>query len=98
MRFIKKGSSKPRVDIDGQAAAKARREAERTVSEKLQAIVDGTSDHANRHVIPPGEYELDQPLRITKLRTRLALDGVTFTGPHATEPFVLDGGSIFADD
>jgi len=44
---------------------------EPTVSETLQAILDGPSDGNNARTFPPGEHVLDKPLLIRKWRMKL---------------------------
>lgn len=67
------------------------------VCDMLQGVIDGTRDHANRVVLPPGDWTLEEPLRITKLRTKMVRDGVTLHYAGG-DPIVFDGGSVFWHD
>lgn len=86
---------------------------EPTVSERLQAILDGPTDQGNAVALPPGEHELDARLVIRRRGTRIRRQDkwgggrATFVGPLAHDPFRfeyagpvpgVEASIVFVDD
>ena len=73
--------------------AEAAEPAGQTVSQRLQAILDGPTDEGNAVSLPPGEHLLEEPLVVRRWRTRVRRQDkwggsrATFVGPHAAAPF-----------
>jgi hypothetical protein len=64
-----------------------------TVSDWIQAYIDGPSNHVNEVELPPGKHQLDRPLRIRRQGTKIRRQGKF--GEDRAELIAPEGQPVF---